>query len=51
MIAGTCDVIPPPVVEPTPGHRILCHLPLETLMAMQPVIEVQTERDAGYAVH
>ena len=38
MIAGTCDVIPPPVVEPSPGHRILCHLPLDTLMAMQPVI-------------
>ena len=41
MIAGTCDVIPPPIVEPSPGHRILCHLPLDTLMAMQPVIEVE----------
>jgi peptide/nickel transport system ATP-binding protein len=41
MIAGTCNVIPPPVVEPSPGHRILCHLPLDTLMAMQPVIEME----------
>jgi peptide/nickel transport system ATP-binding protein len=41
MIPGTCDVIPPPVFEPTPGHRILCHLPPEKLMAMEPVIQVE----------
>jgi peptide/nickel transport system ATP-binding protein len=41
MIPGTCDVIPPPVVEPSPGHKILCHLPLETLVAMEPVITVE----------
>jgi peptide/nickel transport system ATP-binding protein len=41
MIPGTCDVIAPPIVEPSPGHRILCHLPLETLMAMEPVITVE----------
>jgi peptide/nickel transport system ATP-binding protein len=41
MIPGTCDVIPPPVVEPSLGHRILCHLPLATLIAMRPVIEVE----------
>jgi len=40
MMPGTCDVIPPPVVEPSPGHRILCHLSLETLNAMEPVIQV-----------
>jgi peptide/nickel transport system ATP-binding protein len=40
MIPGTCNVIPPPVVETSPGHKILCHLPLDTLMAMQPVIEM-----------
>jgi peptide/nickel transport system ATP-binding protein len=45
MIAGTCDVIPPPIFEPSPGHRILCHLPPEQLMAMEPVIQV--ERSAG----
>jgi peptide/nickel transport system ATP-binding protein len=44
MIPGTCDVIPPPLVEPTPGHKILCHLPLATLMAMEPVIQVEPER-------
>ena len=31
MMPGICDVIPPPIVEPSPGHRILCHLPLDTL--------------------
>ncbi len=40
MMPGTCDVIPPPIVEPSPGHRILCHLSLETLEAMEPVIQV-----------
>jgi hypothetical protein len=33
-------VIPPPVVELSLGHRILCHLPPEQLQAMEPVIEV-----------
>ena len=47
MIAGTCDVIPPPIVEPSPGHRILCHLPLDTLMAMQPVIEMEDAQAAA----
>jgi peptide/nickel transport system ATP-binding protein len=42
MMPGTCDVIPPPVVEPSPGHRIRCHLPLERLMAMEPVIRLET---------
>jgi peptide/nickel transport system ATP-binding protein len=41
MMPGICDVIPPPIVEPTPGHKILCHLPPEQLMAMEPVIQVE----------
>jgi hypothetical protein len=41
MMPGICDVIPPPIVEPTPGHKILCHLPPEHLMAMEPVIQVE----------
>ncbi len=31
FMAGTCDVIEPPVVEIEPGHRIRCHLPVEEL--------------------
>ncbi|HWT30458.1 MAG TPA: oligopeptide/dipeptide ABC transporter ATP-binding protein, partial [Propylenella sp.] len=44
MMPGLCDVQPPPIVEPSPGHKILCHLPLETLEAMQPVIAIAEER-------
>ncbi len=44
MMPGLCDVVPPPIVEPSPGHRILCHLPLETLQAMEPVIQVEPHR-------
>lgn len=38
-IAGTCDVIAPPVVEFAPNHRIACHLPRAQLLAMRPVFE------------
>jgi peptide/nickel transport system ATP-binding protein len=31
FIAGTCDVIEPPVVELSIGHRIRCHLPVDQL--------------------
>ncbi len=31
FIKGTCDVIEPPVIEPEPGHRIRCHLPVSEL--------------------
>ena len=48
MMPGTCDVVPPPVVEPSPGHRILCHLSLETLESMEPVITVT---DAPVVAH
>ena len=47
MMPGLCNVVPPPIVEPSPGHRILCHLPLDTLMAMEPVITMGTERPAA----
>jgi peptide/nickel transport system ATP-binding protein len=40
MMPGTCDVLPPPAVETSPGHRILCHLSVDTLTAMEPVITV-----------
>jgi peptide/nickel transport system ATP-binding protein len=31
FIKGTCDVVEPPVIEPEPGHRIRCHLPVHEL--------------------
>jgi peptide/nickel transport system ATP-binding protein len=39
QIAGTCEVLPPPLQEFSPSHRISCHLPREQLLAMQPVFE------------
>ncbi len=48
MIPGTCDVVPPPIFEPSPGHRILCHLPHEELMAMLPVIEIEDESSTAH---
>jgi peptide/nickel transport system ATP-binding protein len=38
-IAGTCEVLAPPVREFAPNHRIACHLPREQLLSMQPVFE------------
>ena len=31
-IPGLCEASTPPVLEPSPGHRIACHLPLAELM-------------------
>jgi peptide/nickel transport system ATP-binding protein len=41
-IFGTCDVLPPPVLEFTPNHRIACHLPRSELLSMQPVFAEET---------
>ncbi len=38
-IDGTCESMPPPVQEFTPGHRIACHLPRDTLLDMRPVFK------------
>ncbi len=36
---AVCAQERPPWREPAEGHRILCHLPLETLQALEPVLE------------
>jgi peptide/nickel transport system ATP-binding protein len=38
-IAGTCEVLAPPIREFAPNHRIACHLSREQLLSMQPVFE------------
>ena len=35
-----CEEVTPPVVEPSPGHRIVCHIPLDELKAMEPTAPV-----------
>ena len=37
-IGPVCDTVVPPVIEPEKGHRIACHLPLETLAAVPPAL-------------
>jgi peptide/nickel transport system ATP-binding protein len=37
-IGEICETELPPVVEPSPGHRIACHLSMEELRQMKPVI-------------
>jgi peptide/nickel transport system ATP-binding protein len=38
-IGPVCDTVPPPVIEPVPGHRIACHLPRPVLEAVPPALE------------
>ncbi len=33
-----CETVAPPVLEPAPGHRIACHLPLDELMRVPSVL-------------
>ncbi len=35
FIAGTCDVVEPPMVEVSLGHQIKCHIPPDELREMQ----------------
>jgi peptide/nickel transport system ATP-binding protein len=37
-IGAICETELPPVQEPAPGHKIMCHLPAAELRAMEPVI-------------
>ena len=40
-IGKICEEERPPVHEPTPGHHIACHIPLEELRAVEPVIKLE----------
>ena len=37
-LGDVCDVTTPPTIEPAPGHRIACHLPLSELRRMTPIL-------------
>ena len=43
VIEGVCETTPPPVKEFAPRHAIACHLDEETLMAMEPVIQIEAD--------
>lgn len=36
-IGAICEQTPPPLLQVSPGHTIVCHLPLETLKAVPPI--------------
>jgi len=38
-----CDTTPPPEQRTDTGHRILCHIPLEQLRAVEPIISTAAE--------
>jgi peptide/nickel transport system ATP-binding protein len=37
-LGPVCDTVPPPERAAGPGHRILCHIPLEDLLTVPPVV-------------
>jgi peptide/nickel transport system ATP-binding protein len=39
-IGRICEDVTPPIVEPSPGHRIACHIPLDELKGMEPTAPV-----------
>ncbi len=45
-IGRICETEVPPVIEAAPGHAIACHIPLEELREVGPVI-VQTDKTAA----
>jgi len=48
-IGEICETQIPPVVEPRPGHQIACHLPMEELRQMKPVILLAGEQSSPAA--
>ena len=43
-VGEMCDTEPPPVQETRSGHRIRCHIPIEALGEVEPVIGVASRR-------
>jgi peptide/nickel transport system ATP-binding protein len=37
-IGSICEIAQPPVIEPRPGHKIACHIPLEELLRVPSVL-------------
>jgi len=44
-VGEICDNEPPPDQEVSPGHVITCHIPLEELKQVEPVIHVPTDEE------
>jgi peptide/nickel transport system ATP-binding protein len=48
-VGEICDREDPPLIEPTPGHRIACHIPLATLAVAAPVIRYREHASGTHA--
>ena len=44
-VGEICETQDPPFVEDSPGHVIACHIPIEELRAVEPVIKMQREEE------
>jgi peptide/nickel transport system ATP-binding protein len=44
-----CETETPPWRETGDGHRIFCHIPIETLLTFEPVIETQSTKEVEHA--
>ncbi|MCI0431539.1 MAG: ABC transporter ATP-binding protein [Rhodospirillales bacterium] len=42
-LGSICDTTPPPEQRTSAGHRILCHIPLDQLRAVEPIISTAAE--------
>ena len=48
-VGAICETDVPPQAEDTPGHIIACHIPMEELRKVDPVIVIQRESDKDAA--
>jgi peptide/nickel transport system ATP-binding protein len=48
-VGAICEQEEPPIVEPREGHRIACHIPLEEMKQMEPVITMTEANKARAA--
>jgi peptide/nickel transport system ATP-binding protein len=46
-VGKICETEDPPILEDTPGHLIACHIPLEELRAVEPVIVLSKDKGGG----
>jgi peptide/nickel transport system ATP-binding protein len=44
-LGGICEDTPPPEHRLATGHRIACHIPLETLNEIEPVFASESASD------
>jgi peptide/nickel transport system ATP-binding protein len=42
-IGSICDTTPPPEQRTNTGHRILCHIPMEQLREVEPILSTAAE--------